>query len=217
MKMVCQPRTKNQRRNQVQMKLDVSSLAHTKWECKYHIVFAPKYRRQIIYGKSKQDIGQMIRKLCQYKGIEIHEAEACKDHIHRLMNISTMFLLLRNSSDCCLFAFASLPHMSISPRIIISVTFQQVDYAPDAKTGSEGNDEGLQHIDCAIEEIHILCAGIVSLWFLRWKPQSRNELAAVCGCRFRLLLSNIRLCFPPTLRFACVCCIVGVLLYGMGV
>ena len=63
------------------MKLDVNSLAHTKWECKYHIVFAPKYRRQIIYGKNKQDIGQMIRKLCQYKGIEIHEAEACKDHI----------------------------------------------------------------------------------------------------------------------------------------
>ena len=83
--MVCQPRTKNQRRNQVQMKLDVSSLAHTKWECKYHIVFAPKYRRQIIYGKIKQDIGQMIRKLCQYKGIEIHEAEACKDHIHMLV------------------------------------------------------------------------------------------------------------------------------------
>ena len=50
------------------MKLDVSSLAHTKWECKYHIVFASKYRRQIIYGKIKQDIGQMIRKLCQYKG-----------------------------------------------------------------------------------------------------------------------------------------------------
>ena len=52
------------------MKLDVSSLAHTKWECKYHIVFAPKYRRQIIYGKIKQDIGQMLRKLCEYKGIE---------------------------------------------------------------------------------------------------------------------------------------------------
>ena len=87
MKMVCQPRTKNQRRNQVQMKLDVNSLAHTKWECKYHIVFAPKYRRQNIYGKIKQDIGQMIRKLCQYKGIEIHEAEACKDHIHMLVSI----------------------------------------------------------------------------------------------------------------------------------
>ena len=87
MKMVCQPRTKNQRRNQVQMKLDVSSLAHTKWEWKYHIVFAPKYSRQIIYGKIKQDNGQMLRKLCEYKGIEIHEAEACKDHIHMLVPI----------------------------------------------------------------------------------------------------------------------------------
>lgn len=69
------------------MKLDISSLAHTQWECKYHIVFAPKYRRQIIYGKIKQDIGQMIRKLCEYKGVEIIEAEECKDHIHMLVSI----------------------------------------------------------------------------------------------------------------------------------
>ena len=69
------------------MKLDTNSLAHTKWECKYHIVFAPKYWRQIIYGKIKADIGQMLRKLCEYKGIEIIEAEACKDHIHMLVSI----------------------------------------------------------------------------------------------------------------------------------
>ena len=69
------------------MKLDTSSLAHTKWECKYHIVFAPKFRRQIIYGKIKMDIGQMLQKLCEYKGIEIIEAEACKDHIHMLVSI----------------------------------------------------------------------------------------------------------------------------------
>ena len=69
------------------MKLDTNSLAHTQWECKYHIVFAPKYRRQIIYGKIKQDIGQMLRKLCEYKGVEIIEAEACKDHIHMLVSI----------------------------------------------------------------------------------------------------------------------------------
>ena len=84
---VCQPPLHNHRRNQVQMKLDTNSLAHTKWECKYHIVFAPKYRRQIIYGKIKMDIGQMLRKLCEYKGIEIIEAEACKDHIHMLISI----------------------------------------------------------------------------------------------------------------------------------
>ena len=69
------------------MKLDTESLAHTKWNCKYHIVFAPKYRRQIIYGKIKYDIGIMLRKLCEYKGVEIIEAEACKDHIHMLLSI----------------------------------------------------------------------------------------------------------------------------------
>jgi len=69
------------------VKLDTESLAHTKWNCKYHIVFAPKYRRQIIYGKIKQDIGMMLRKLCENKGIEIIEAEACKDHIHMLVSI----------------------------------------------------------------------------------------------------------------------------------
>ena len=69
------------------MKLDTESLAHTQWNCKYHIVFAPKYRRQIIYGKIKKDIGIMLRKLCEYKGVEIIEAEACKDHIHMLISI----------------------------------------------------------------------------------------------------------------------------------
>ena len=69
------------------MKLDNESLAHTRWNCKYHIVFAPKYRRQVIYGKIKQDIGQMLRKLCEYKQVEIIEAEACRDHIHMLVSI----------------------------------------------------------------------------------------------------------------------------------
>ena len=64
-----------------------SSLARTKWNCKYHIVFAPKYRRQIIYGKIKTDIGIILRKLCQRKGVEIHEASACPDHIHMLVSI----------------------------------------------------------------------------------------------------------------------------------
>ena len=69
------------------MELDTDSLAHTKWNCKYHIVFAPKYRRQVIYGKIKADIGKMLRKLCEYKQIEILEAEACKDHIHMLISV----------------------------------------------------------------------------------------------------------------------------------
>ena len=68
-------------------RMDVNSLAHTKWECKYHIVFAPKYRRQIIYKQIKADVGQILGTLCRRKGIEIIEAECCPDHIHMLVRI----------------------------------------------------------------------------------------------------------------------------------
>ena len=67
--------------------MDKNSLAHTSWNCKYHIVFAPKYRRQVIYGKLKQDIGKTLRDLCEKKGINIIEAECCPDHIHMLLEI----------------------------------------------------------------------------------------------------------------------------------
>ena len=67
--------------------MDKNSLAHTSWNCKYHIVFAPKYRRQVIYGKLKQDIGKTLRDLCERKGINIIEAECCPDHIHMLLEI----------------------------------------------------------------------------------------------------------------------------------
>ena len=66
---------------------DISSLEHTSWRCQYHVVFAPKYRRMEIYGAIKQDIGVILRKLCQQKGVEILQAEACKDHIHMLISI----------------------------------------------------------------------------------------------------------------------------------
>ena len=76
------------------MKDDVQSLSHSKWRCKYHIVFAPKYRRQIIYGKIKADVGIILRELSERKGVEILEAECCPDHIHMLV--------------------ANPPHMSVS-------------------------------------------------------------------------------------------------------
>ena len=66
---------------------DTNSLSHSKWNCKYHIVFAPKYRRQVIYGKIKTDIGKILRQLCEMKGVQIIEAEACPDHIHMLVSI----------------------------------------------------------------------------------------------------------------------------------
>ena len=69
------------------MRNDNESLSHTKWNCKYHIVFAAKYRRQVVYGKIKADIGKILRQLCDAKKVEIIEAEACPDHIHMLVII----------------------------------------------------------------------------------------------------------------------------------
>ena len=66
---------------------DVSSLSHTKWNCQYHIVFCPKYRRKAIYATLRKDIGSYLRRLCEYKGVEIVEAHAMCDHIHMLVKI----------------------------------------------------------------------------------------------------------------------------------
>ena len=66
---------------------DLHSLAHTKWNCKYHIVFAPKYRRKAFYEARRLEVGQMLRQLCDWKGVNILEAEVCPDHIHMLVEI----------------------------------------------------------------------------------------------------------------------------------
>ena len=69
------------------MSVDENSLSHTRWDCKYHIVFSPKFRRKIIYGQLKADIGQILRELCERKEVEIIETNACSDHIHMLVRI----------------------------------------------------------------------------------------------------------------------------------
>ena len=66
---------------------NTNSLAHTTWDCKYHLVFAPKFRRQIIYRELRADIGKILRELCERKGIEIIEAQCCPDHVHMLVKI----------------------------------------------------------------------------------------------------------------------------------
>ena len=89
--------------------MDTESLAHTKWNCNYHIVFAPKYRRQVIYGKLKKDIGKILRDLCARKGVEIIEAELCIDHVHMLvkippkMSISSFMGYLKGKSTLMIF------------------------------------------------------------------------------------------------------------------
>ena len=60
----------------------INSLAHSKWNCKYHIVFAPKYRRRVFYGEKRAEIREIIRTLCAWKGVEIIEGEICPDHIY---------------------------------------------------------------------------------------------------------------------------------------
>ena len=69
------------------MSQNTNSLAHTKWNCKYHIVFAPKYRRRVIYGQLRADLGAILRELCRWKGVNIVEAEMCIDHVHMLVEI----------------------------------------------------------------------------------------------------------------------------------
>lgn len=99
------------------MNNDNNSLAHTKWNCKYHIVFAPKYRRQEIYGKIRVEIGKILRLLCQRKDIEILEAECCKNHIHMLVRIPPKYSVsqivgyLKGKSSLMIFdKFANLKY-----------------------------------------------------------------------------------------------------------
>ena len=66
---------------------DNHSLSHSKWNCKYHIVFAPKYRRKVFFGEKKREIGKILRYLCEWKGVKIIEAEKCPDHVHMLVEI----------------------------------------------------------------------------------------------------------------------------------
>ena len=66
---------------------DTHSLSHTKWNCKYHVVFAPKYRRKVFYEEKRLEVGAILRQLCQWKGVNIIEAEVCVDHVHMLLEI----------------------------------------------------------------------------------------------------------------------------------
>ena len=84
--------------------MDINSLAHTKWNCKYHIVFAPKYRRKVAYGKMKQDIANILSMLCKRKSVEIVEAEICPDHVHMLVKIPPSFVgYLKGKSTLIIF------------------------------------------------------------------------------------------------------------------
>ena len=88
---------------------DINSLSHTKWNCKYHIVFAPKYRRKVFYREKRTAIGKILRQLCEWKGVKIIEAEACPDHIHLFveippkMSVSSFMGYLKGKSSIMIF------------------------------------------------------------------------------------------------------------------
>ena len=99
------------------MNNDLESLSHTKWRCQYHIVFAPKYRRQEIYGKKKAEIEKILRIICERYKVEIIAAEACSDHIHMLvaippkMSVSRFMGILKGKSSLMIFdRFANLKY-----------------------------------------------------------------------------------------------------------
>ena len=91
------------------MKNEIKHTSHSSYRCEYHIVFAPKYRRKVIYGELKKDIGEILRKLCNEKKVEIIEAEACPDHIHMLvssppyMSVSQFVGFLKSKSSLMIF------------------------------------------------------------------------------------------------------------------
>ena len=86
-----------------------NSLAHTKWMCKYHIVFCPKYRRKAIYNQYREDLGQILRQLCQWKGVEIIEGHLMPDHVHMLagippkISVSSFMGYLKGKSSLLMF------------------------------------------------------------------------------------------------------------------
>lgn len=91
------------------MNNDIHSLSHTKWNCKYHIVFAPKYRRKVFYGSKRLEIGAILRELCNWKEVNIIEAEVCPDHIHMLveippkMSVSSFMVFLKGKSSIMIY------------------------------------------------------------------------------------------------------------------
>ena len=88
---------------------DIHSLSHTKWNPKYHVVFAPKYRRKVFYGDMRLEIGAILRQLCEWKGVNILNAEVCPDHVHMLleippkMSVSTFMGYLKGKSSLMIY------------------------------------------------------------------------------------------------------------------
>ena len=98
---------------------DIKSLAHTKWNCKYHIVFAPKYRRKVFFEEKRLEIREMLRKICEWKGVEIIEGEICPDHIHMLVSIPPKMSVERKKCDVNILKMGQYEIRIQKPRILV--------------------------------------------------------------------------------------------------
>ena len=119
---------------------DNHSLSHSKWNCKYHIVFAPKYRRQVVYGQLKADIGKILRTLCEQKKVNIIEAEACPDHIH--MSVSYTHLCIRKN-DIVTPEEKLGRYLGVSKERIIAAAKSMVLDSVYVLTGNENREKEL--------------------------------------------------------------------------
>ena len=103
-----------------------NSLAHTKWNCKYHVVFAPKYRRKVYYSEKREDIREIIKTLCTWKGVDIIEGEVCSDHIHLLLSIppklsvSSFMGYLKGKSSLMIFQkYGNMKYAYRNTRVLV--------------------------------------------------------------------------------------------------
>lgn len=106
--------------------IDINSLAHAKWNCKYHIVFAPKYRRKVFFEEKRKEVREILRQLCEWKGVEIIEGEVCPDHIHMMvaippkMSVSGFMGYLKGKSSLMIFQKWGQYEICIpKPRILV--------------------------------------------------------------------------------------------------
>ena len=95
---------------------DINSLSHTKWNCKYHIVFAPKYRRKVFYGEKRAEVGAILRQLCEWKGVRIVQAEVCPDHVHMLIEIPPKVAVSSLKGKSSLMIYEKYPELKYKYR-----------------------------------------------------------------------------------------------------
>ena len=124
---------------------DVNSLSHTRWNCKYHIVFAPKYRRKVFYKQKREEVGKILRTLCEWKKVGIIEAEVCPDHVHMLVEIppkisvSSFMGYLKGKSSLMIYEVYQEAQSSYFQPLCALFSQKQIPFKPFCPVSSTGS------------------------------------------------------------------------------